>query len=403
MVYACNEEGVRLLRQMSSSIENSIEEIKILTDSVRTVATDNYRTLGPHIDSLNEALDDIKSSVEQSTCPILEISYRLGNIANKYQEVIYDDPFSDSFVSGMDGTGYSGGGVTGSGKVGLAGNSANITVSPGAPEVELVTAASTIEGAKIASGTDDSLSVKNESAEGNSDGMEPVLGAKPRNLSHTKYGYSRNKRGESEYDSPMEMDKYLYASQGSANLNYKGTCGLCSCANILRLAGVLIGEGDMIEFASSTKDLVDGTFLSPNLCVTNSVFSGSRGATGPIQRKQILEHFGIRSELVDVPLIKRGGVIEVPSTVTDAIADYVSEGKGVILSVHASKLDPVKYGNRKNDYHAVTVTSVTRDIYKKPIGFYICDSNQGTKFYYADEISSALTGSQMNVTSQIIR
>ncbi|MFR2605754.1 MAG: hypothetical protein ACLTAX_11405 [Waltera sp.] len=51
----------------------------------------------------------------------------------------------------------------------------------------------------------------------------------------------------------------------------------------------------------------------------------------------------------------------------------------------------------------MTVVSVTKDTSGKICGYHICDSNYGTDYYDVDRIRKALTGNDMNVTTQIIR
>ena len=70
----------------------------------------------------------------------------------------------------------------------------------------------------------------------------------PRDLAASQFGFSKDSEGNMVYDSPNEMNQYLYKTQGSANSSFQGTCGLCSCANILRLSGVNASEADMIAY-----------------------------------------------------------------------------------------------------------------------------------------------------------
>ena len=371
MRYYCNEEGVRLLRKMSSIIKTAIDDINNSTDSVRGVANDNSDALGPHVNSLQEALDDIKTSVQRSTSPASDVATRLSNVADKYQSVIDDDPFGDS---------SSGGGKDYSGAVGAAGF---VGAAAAASAAGSSAGMSSGQGAGAGMGSTGSLGASQN-------GMKPVAGATPRNLPKSQYGFSIDSNFEAVYDSPMEMDEYLYDKQGSANASFQGTCGLCSCANILRLAGVEYGEGDMINFAAAN-----------GFCENNIFDPDASGGTGAYDRQQILQHFGVQSSLVPVQVSSNGASTQV----TDDIAKYVSEGRGVILSVHAGILDPAAYNVNGfgDDYHAVTVTSVKRNAYGDPVGFYICDSNQGTKYYSADTVRRSLTGNDMNVTDQIIR
>ena len=236
-----------------------------------------------------------------------------------------------------------------------------------------------------------------------SNGLKPNRST-PRDLPTTAYGFTTGPNGEQTYDSPMEMDNYLYASQGSAYTNFKGTCGLCSVANVMRLSGVDVSEKDVIDYAANTY-ASDNPFTNyipwaNRLCTVNPLDPKASGATDPQNRKAILEHFGISSGLFSVKM--EGGIASAEAL--EDIANYVSNGRGVIISVHASVLEPGMYVNDLNsDFHAVTVTSVTRDKDGKVSGFYICDSNRGTSYYPAVKVQNALTGSDMNVTHSHIR
>lgn len=229
----------------------------------------------------------------------------------------------------------------------------------------------------------------------NTNGLQPNR-TNPRDLPVSQFGFTRDADGNQVYDSPMEMNDYLYKKQGSARMMYQGTCGLCSCANILRLAGVNATEEQMIAYASNT--------TAPNsiekLCETGHINPGRNGGTNPEGRRSILEHFGIDSGLFVVEMDRTGGATQ---TTMNSISDMVSSGKGVILSVHADMLwHDAPYGI--NDYHAITVTSVKKDSSGNVLGYYVCDSAQGvTAYYSAEKLRRSLTGARMNVTYQIIR
>lgn len=218
----------------------------------------------------------------------------------------------------------------------------------------------------------------------------------PRDLPVTQYGFEQREDGGSVYDSPEETSVYLCPKQGNERRGFKGTCGLCSCANVIRLSGVDVREGDVIDYASKTN--------APNsidkLCEVGHLNPGSNGGTSPQDRKVILEHYGIDSGIFN---IKRDSSGAISNENINDIAKYVSEGRGVIISVHAYALwHGIK--NSKKDFHAVTVTSVRKDSSGNIAGFYICDTGiGGTQYYSADALLGSLTGSAMNVTYQIIR
>ena len=219
----------------------------------------------------------------------------------------------------------------------------------------------------------------------------------PRDLAASQFGFTKDSDGNMVYDSPTEMNQYLYKTQGSADANFQGTCGLCSCANILRLSGVNASEAEMIAYASQTRD---PNSFNGMLCATGYSDPGLNGGTSPKSRQQILDHFGIDSGIFPIAHDSDGSIADCNLS---QIADHVSAGRGVILSVHADVLwNDAAFGI--DDYHAVTVTSVKKNSSGDVLGFYICDSaNGGTTYYPADKVKRALTGSPMNVTYPIIR
>lgn len=194
------------------------------------------------------------------------------------------------------------------------------------------------------------------------------------------------KNGDVIIGNPENTGNQLISNQGRID-GFKGTCGLCSVANVVLLSGNPASERNMVDVASAF-----------NLCTHTSVFSSNNGSTSAQDRKALLEKFGISSMLI--PQCERNGLKR--EYQTDLIADYVSKGHGVILSVHASKL--YKGWTLGGDYHAVTVTGVKKDSFGNVQGFYICDSNSRPCSYYTTEqLEGALTKHNMNVTTEPIR
>lgn len=183
--------------------------------------------------------------------------------------------------------------------------------------------------------------------------------------------------GTTIFDSPVETGAILDANQGKV-AGFEGTCGLVSCVNILRLAGVNITEEQIVNYASDN-----------SLCDKGNPCAGDNGGTSFINRQAILAHFGVHSEIV-------------ASDITN-IASAISKGKGVIASFDAGRLwdDPDYYGGG----HAVTITSVKKDSSGSILGFYLCDSGTGgkdcSKYYAASHIANSLSGRPLNVTSII--
>ena len=218
----------------------------------------------------------------------------------------------------------------------------------------------------------------------------------PRSLGKTTQGWEKDNEGNLTYNSPIKTGQKLDFHQGKVK-NFGGTCGLCSCENVLRMAGVPVSEVDIVRYASTTYEETNNFFVPSltgrTLCRTGSATS-SNGGTSAKARKQILEHFGVPSYTAKQSI--------------ETIAAAVSEGHGVIASVHAERL----YFKRRpihSDLHAITVTSVKKDSKGKILGFYVCDSNAfalggtGATYYTAEEIEGALSERECNITSTIIR
>lgn len=213
-------------------------------------------------------------------------------------------------------------------------------------------------------GTDSSCSAKSQINE-------------PRDLPVTQQIMEVNSNGGKTYNTPSITGRFLDYRQGKA-AGYKGTCGLCSCENILRLAGVDVSEQDIVEFA-----------IKNGLCTDKSC-EEENGGTNYLDRKEILDAFGVASSLFpqELPTIEKA----------------VISGRGVIISVDAGRLwDDERY---LNGLHAVTVTSVDYDKEGRLENFHICDSGIGNydMTVPVSKLQSCLiTNRKMNVTQQIIR
>lgn len=205
-----------------------------------------------------------------------------------------------------------------------------------------------------------------------------------RNLSVTEQTWDQfSYPGGEVYDTPIETGRNLDSDQGKVP-GYRNTCGVVSCVNVARLAGLSLVESEALDIAV-TNDLCNkykkGWF--------GKVRQG--GGTSPESRKEILKHLGIDSCLENASI--------------ENIANRVAQGRGVIISVRAGKL----WNSDIKGLHAITVTSVQRGFDGTIQGFFICDSGRhestdASAYYSAAEIQSALTPNRpMNVTANIIR
>ena len=221
-------------------------------------------------------------------------------------------------------------------------------------------------------------------------------GTVPNSFSSTKQSWHQNNPYTKVFNSPKETGSFLNCNQGvpvsmggEGVEGFRGTCGLVSCENILRMAGVKITEEEIVTYARQS-----------GYCTQNNT-PEKNGGTYHLDRQAILSHYGIESKIEN-------------STDMERIAKYVTEGRGVIISVDAYTL---WYGDTSTfkatsvpARHAITVTSVERDSVTDVItAFYVCDSGSGNfdnaRKVPVDVFAAAVqaTGGLMNITNSIIR
>ena len=92
-VYKVDSEGVAALNGSASQVSEACEEIMNLLSSLESAAGDNPGGLGPHVSELTSAIEEIKSSVENSKAPAEEVCSALRKLATKYQAIIDKNPF----------------------------------------------------------------------------------------------------------------------------------------------------------------------------------------------------------------------------------------------------------------------------------------------------------------------
>lgn len=211
-------------------------------------------------------------------------------------------------------------------------------------------------------------------------GAVSQIGTQPGNPSAPVYQPSSTKQawhlenGSCVFDSPDALGKQLDTQQGKTNLG--GSCGICSCENVARMAGLSASEDSVYQLARKK-----------GLCTPE-------GGSTPSGRASLLTEMGIPAHCE-------------PLLTPAQLAAPVMNGQGVILSV----LSDVFYQEISSSagLHAITVTSVRVDSKGRIEGFYICDSNAhalgrtGSVFYEVDRLWPCLSGRDMVVTDQSIR
>ena len=95
-IIAVNPASVKALRDYSRKLEEGVEEIKSSTCNMQNI-TDQYQgSLGPHAGQIRDALDAIQGAVWQGVQPVNEISEKLIDVADAYQDVIDTDYYGGS-------------------------------------------------------------------------------------------------------------------------------------------------------------------------------------------------------------------------------------------------------------------------------------------------------------------
>lgn len=95
MLIQVNTEGVKALREYSAKLEESFHEIKNDTN-VMTSVTDQFSgKIGPHADDIKRALDSIRGAVFSSLAPAKNVSDKLLELAEAYQEIIDGDYYGN--------------------------------------------------------------------------------------------------------------------------------------------------------------------------------------------------------------------------------------------------------------------------------------------------------------------
>jgi hypothetical protein len=159
-----------------------------------------------------------------------------------------------------------------------------------------------------------------------------------------------------------EGDKAFTHQQGQNSLGYLGTCGLCSCENVLRSFGLDVSETSVVIFASEL-----------GLCGTDDPDPAHCGGTSALSIAEILTRHGVPADWH-----LQGSL--------DDLAGNIEQGRGVIVLVNAGALwNDANHDSGGAPNHAITVTGVARDPNTGAIqGFYINDSGPGTAAQFVD-------------------
>ena len=176
---------------------------------------------------------------------------------------------------------------------------------------------------------------------------------------------------------PYGVKDQLDDNQGDNIFNFQGDCGLVSVSNILTMAGIDSSEDSVVALAIAT-----------GLCSHSELNEPAHnGGTNVYQRQQLLEIYGVHSEIYD----DKNGAASL-----DSIARYVDAGYGVNMSVNAGYAwdEPFAIGDGGSN-HSIVVTGTAYDPDTgELIGLMVCDSgltdrDSGARFLSVDVLKDA--------------
>ena len=170
----------------------------------------------------------------------------------------------------------------------------------------------------------------------------------------------------------------LNHKQGDNPYGFEGTCGLCSCQDILNQFGVEVTEADVVRHAVANGE-----------CYVSDDPAASGGTTEDGQA-QILGDYGLPAH------------VEHGSSLEDLAMD-IEQGRGVIIEANAGVLwnDAAYYENGQAN-HAVVVTGVARDPMTGAVeGFFINDSGTGESAKYVDAATMGVAWLDAGATSVV--
>lgn len=93
MKYTVNEAGVAALNSLSQKLPECAETIKTASDTLSSSFDENRAGLGPHDASIESILEDMKAANEAAAEPVEELSEKLSDVAESYQEIIDNDRY----------------------------------------------------------------------------------------------------------------------------------------------------------------------------------------------------------------------------------------------------------------------------------------------------------------------
>lgn len=176
---------------------------------------------------------------------------------------------------------------------------------------------------------------------------------------------------------PFEIAPKLDDCQGDNLFNFHGDCGLVSVRNILAMADIPASEDEVVGRAIA-RGLCDYSILND---------AADNGGTNVMQRKALLETYGISSTVFDS---------KSPEGSLEALAQYVEAGHGVNIAVNAGYAwdNPSFVGDGSSNHSIIVTGAAWEPDTGKLKGLFVCDSGltseaSAAKFLSADVLKDA--------------
>ena len=208
MGYAVNEEGVVALKALAGRLQESIASISRASDALESAMEANRQGLGPHAASVASLIADTRQAHQDACSPILELSGKVGDLANDYQEFIDMNRFAGG------GSGSS----AGSASVGVTGGSAN-----NGKQSEHRTVCTSREDAIAAIMSDIESSSGKRISDTQAEAMLNSIQAFTGNEStYIREAYNNNSANPSDIEALNNLDEYLHNAPKWEGKVYRG-------------------------------------------------------------------------------------------------------------------------------------------------------------------------------------
>ena len=95
-VYKINQEGVEALHSTANALNEAAGGLDSASSGLLNSVQEYEDSIGPHAQSINDAVEGIQASLKQAVEPIEGVTSKLGELAAQYEEIIGNDRFKKS-------------------------------------------------------------------------------------------------------------------------------------------------------------------------------------------------------------------------------------------------------------------------------------------------------------------